>query len=219
MATRASPCIRKAFRLYWRLPSLKDDAGLLEGVGVQQWTHQQYRQKQRLAMVLTSNVESLGRPGQIIQVAPGYARNKLMPQKLALPAIQKFLEKVEADRKNLPVDLTEKGKKPGNEGRVVSVDDILKEAEEVARRLDAGRLTIRCNTPHKSNVVRKSITAAVIVDEVKRQMGIELAEANIDMPSDFTTIGDYEVTLRFPRGVKLPGEKEQIRLDVHLRRK
>ena len=43
-------------------------------------------------------VEGLGEPGRIVNVPPGFARNKLLPQKLALPAVPKYLKEVEAQR-------------------------------------------------------------------------------------------------------------------------
>jgi hypothetical protein len=36
-------------------------------------------------------MERLGQAGQIVKVAPGYARNRLIPEMLALPAIEKFV--------------------------------------------------------------------------------------------------------------------------------
>lgn len=36
-------------------------------------------------------IERLGKAGQIVSVAPGYARNRLIPNMLALPAIEKFV--------------------------------------------------------------------------------------------------------------------------------
>jgi large subunit ribosomal protein L9 len=36
-------------------------------------------------------IERLGKAGQIVNVAPGYARNRLIPNMLALPAIDKFV--------------------------------------------------------------------------------------------------------------------------------
>ena len=49
-------------------------------------------------------------------------------------------------------------------------------------------------------------------------MGIELGSGNLVMSQTMDAIGDYEVPLRVPRGVELPGEKEQIILNVRLRR-
>jgi hypothetical protein len=40
---------------------------------------------------LVQPMERLGQAGQIVKVAPGYARNRLIPEMLALPAIEKFV--------------------------------------------------------------------------------------------------------------------------------
>lgn len=43
-------------------------------------------------------VEGLGEPGTVVNVPPGFARNMLLPQKLALPAVPRYLKEVEAQR-------------------------------------------------------------------------------------------------------------------------
>lgn len=47
-------------------------------------------------------IERLGKPGQIVKVAPGYARNRLIPNMLALPAIDKFVIMVQEQLKVSP---------------------------------------------------------------------------------------------------------------------
>ena len=54
--------------------------------------------------------------------------------------------------------------------------------------------------------------------QVRRQLGIELGLKNLVMLQSMDVIGDYEVPLRVPQGVELPGEKERIMLNVRLRR-
>ncbi len=44
-------------------------------------------------------IERLGKAGQIVNVAPGYARNRLIPNMLALPAIDKFVLLVQTQLK------------------------------------------------------------------------------------------------------------------------
>ncbi|CAI7828128.1 unnamed protein product [Closterium sp. NIES-54] len=116
-------------------------------------------------------VEGLGFAGDQVNVPAGFARNKLIPQKAALPAIPKFLRQVrlameaqgeaggqaqgergEAARGEARgEDLAEAREKArgggGEEGRggeegieVVTMEERVKEAEEIARRLDSQRL-------------------------------------------------------------------------------
>jgi hypothetical protein len=49
------------------------------------------RQRTKHDVILTAPMERLGQAGQIVKVAPGYARNRLIPEMLALPAIEKFV--------------------------------------------------------------------------------------------------------------------------------
>ena len=44
-----------------------------------------------VCIIILQPIERLGQAGQIVKVAPGFARNCLMPNKLALPAIEKFV--------------------------------------------------------------------------------------------------------------------------------
>lgn len=58
-----------------------------------------------------------------------------------------------------------------------------------------------------------------LLGQVERQLGIKLSDANVLMEDPFTSIGEYEVPLKFPKGVVLPGGKEEVRLRVKIRRK
>ncbi|CAI5532288.1 unnamed protein product [Closterium sp. Naga37s-1] len=129
------------------------------------------RTRPKLRVVLTAEVEGLGFAGDQVNVPAGFARNKLIPQKAALPAIPKFLRQVrlameaqgeaggqaqgergEAARGEARgEDLAEAREKArgggGEEGRggeegieVVTMEERVKEAEEIARRLDSQRL-------------------------------------------------------------------------------
>ncbi|CAI7745342.1 unnamed protein product [Closterium sp. NIES-53] len=207
------------------------------------------RTRPKLRVVLTAEVEGLGFAGDQVNVPAGFARNKLIPQKAALPAIPKFLRQVrlameaqgeaggqaqgergEAARGEARgEDLAEAREKArgggGEEGRggeegieVVTMEERVKEAEEIARRLDSQRLSIRAVTPKRSSELREPITQRHIISEIRRQFGIHLSEANVPLSAPLSSIGDFEVPLRFPRSVLLPGEREQVQLDVRVRR-
>ncbi|CAI5525079.1 unnamed protein product [Closterium sp. Naga37s-1] len=204
------------------------------------------RTRPKLRVVLTAEVEGLGYAGDQVNVPAGFARNKLIPQKAALPAIPKFLRQVrlameaqggaggqaqggargEAQveargeaRGEAGVKAEGDGGRGGEEGsEVVTMEERVKQAEEIARRLDSQRLSIRAVTPKRSSELRQPITQRHIISEVLRQFGIQLSEANVPLPAPLSSIGDFEVPLRFPRSVPLPGEREQVQLDVRVRR-
>lgn len=154
----------------------------------------------------------------MVNVAPGFLRNKLFPQHLGLPGISKYIEKVEKARQagafdhlvEAPVEAT-KVKKTDYDERT--------EAAAVLQKLESKRLSIRRTTPYRSNEVKQPVDVTTIIHEVRRQFGIELHEANITLPKPLSSIQDYEVPVRLPSGFQLPGGKEQIFLNVRVRRK
>eukprot|EP00475_Leptophrys_vorax_P040866 TRINITY_DN76582_c0_g1_i2.p1 TRINITY_DN76582_c0_g1~~TRINITY_DN76582_c0_g1_i2.p1 ORF type:complete len:324 (+),score=-22.51 TRINITY_DN76582_c0_g1_i2:103-972(+) len=212
------------------------------------------RTRPKLPVVLTTHVDGLGDAGAVVRVPAGFARNRLIPQRAALPALPKYLRQVEramAAAEALagvgPAEPAQPQQAQQGQGAaststgtststlttpaagpaagdpsqqvVVTVEDRVREAEEIARRLDSLRLSIRCDTPKKSTALRKPVTADQVISEVERQFGIRLSSGNVSLEDPIKTIGDYTVPLRFPPSVTLPGEREQIQLDVHVRRR
>src|SRR5262245_30879751 len=51
-----------------------------------------------MEVILREHVDNLGRPGDVVKVADGYARNYLLPRKLALPATEGNRKQIERDR-------------------------------------------------------------------------------------------------------------------------
>ena len=52
-----------------------------------------------MEVILRAEVEHLGHPGDVVDVAPGYARNHLLPQGLAYPATEANKHRVEQEKK------------------------------------------------------------------------------------------------------------------------
>lgn len=168
-------------------------------------------------MVLTTHIEGLGRPGQVVRVARGHARNRLVPLRHALPAVPKYIGLVEQLR--LQGGREEAGAAAGEEKeKLVTDEDRLEEVEAAARRLDKHRLSVRRHTLPKTDTVRFPVTPDDVVKEVLRQVGIVLVREHLAMPHPLISLGEHEVALNFPKEAKLPGEKEILTLRVHVRR-
>ncbi|KAL2614232.1 hypothetical protein R1flu_025924 [Riccia fluitans] len=166
-------------------------------------------------VVLTEKIERLGRAGQVVNVAPGYARNKLIPHHLALPGLDKYVSLVNAQLKAARPHLLEETEEAKAE---TSEDKQLKEIDAVLKRLDAGKVVFRRHLTG-SQVLYSPVTKDDLIFEVRRQMGIELAAANIVLPEDLNKLGEFEVELRFPPGLTMPGGREKLYLKVRVRRK
>lgn len=176
----------------------------------------------KLEVILTTNIDKLGKAGETVKVAPGHFRNHLMPKLLAVPNLEKFAYLIREQHKIFPPeDAVE-------EVRVeVSEEDKLKEYEKAAKRLDSSRVVLRRliniekfrarSTKDEPIELQSAVTKDDIVAEVARQLCVQIAPENLHLPSPLSTVGEYEVPLSFPKSIPLPPGKVKWTLNVKVR--
>src|SRR5207249_8009082 len=79
-----------------------------------------------MEVILREHVDNLGRRGEVVKVADGYARNYLLPRKLALPATEGNRKQIERER--VRFDAREAEEKQGAEGlaaRIANVEIVI----------------------------------------------------------------------------------------------
>ena len=136
-----------------------------------------------MEVILRDHVEHLGRRGEIVKVADGYARNYLLPRKLALPATDANRKWVERERKLSEVrDSEERGA-----------------AEAVAARLNALELTINRKVGDNDQLYG-SVTNADIADLLAVK-GFEIDRRKILLPDPIKTLGENTVPVKLHREV------------------
>jgi len=175
------------------------------------------RQHTKHKVILTTPIERLGQAGQIVKVAPGFARNCLMPNKLALPAIEKFVLLVQNQLKQMGTAHVEEVIEAPKTDQEIE-EEKMKAIDAVLRRLAKGRVVLRRDVGMKTTLL-KLVTKPDVLHEVQRQLGVQLHEENLLMTSDFSQLGDFDVQLRLPEGLKLPGDKAKLFLKIRIRRK
>lgn len=171
----------------------------------------------QMEVILTADINKVGKAGEIVKVAKGYARNMLIPQLLALPKLDKYVNLVRKQLRAIKL------KHPEEEtvAEVVEAkteEQRLKELNIVLNRLDTQRVVVKRYTPRRSNVLHKHITPEDIVAEVKKQQKIQIEEINLEMSSFLQTLGEYEIPIRLPKSVQIPGGKAKVFLKVKVRR-
>ena len=133
----------------------------------------------RVSVVLNQSVSKLGNDGDLVDVAPGYARNYLLPQGLASIATKGIIQQVEARReKERQLKLAEK---QAAENKKVAFKTI-------------GKLTIRKQVGEE-NAIFGTVTTQEIADVIKEQAGIEVDRRGIEVP-DVGTTGDYQAEVK-----------------------
>ena len=136
-----------------------------------------------MEVILRDHVEHLGRRGEIVKVADGYARNYLLPRKLALPATDANRKWVERERKLAEVrDSEERGA-----------------AEAVATRLNALDLQITRRVGENDQLYG-SVTNADI-GELLASKGFEIDRRKILLPDPIKALGENTVPVKLHRDV------------------
>jgi large subunit ribosomal protein L9 len=131
-----------------------------------------------MRIVLREDVENLGRRGEVVKVADGYARNFLLPKGKALPASEGNLKTIEREKRRF----------------IVRQAKDRQEAEEVARRI-AG---ISCTIVRKvgeNDALYGSVTAGDVAEHLARE-GISIDKRRIQIDEPIKSLGIYTVPVR-----------------------
>ncbi len=136
-----------------------------------------------MQVILRENIEKLGSRGDIVNVADGYARNYLLPRRLAVPATEANKKIVEQERQaHLRREARERG-----------------EAEELARLLAGVTVTI----PQKAgehDQLFGSVTAKDIA-EALQQKNYVVDRRKIQLEEPIKQLGEYKVPVRLHKDV------------------
>ncbi|MBD1909711.1 MULTISPECIES: 50S ribosomal protein L9 [unclassified Leptolyngbya] len=133
----------------------------------------------RVQLVLNKDVSKLGKVGDLVEVAPGYARNYLLPQGLAVNVTPGVLKQVERRREQERQRLLE----------------LKKEAEVQKATLEKlGVLTI-AKQAGEGDAIFGSVTDREVAEVVKEKTGLELDRREIEVP-EVRKVGSYKVQVK-----------------------
>jgi len=159
-----------------------------------------------MRVILVSDVENLGLRGDLVDVAPGYARNYLLPRRLAERATPSRL----ADLKRR------------EELRSRQEARTLEHAQQIADTLTKTVLRFEVKSG-PTGALFGSVTPTDIADEIWRARRLRVDRRKIDLPDPIKRVGRYEIpidvfeevrvevkTLVVPEGGELPPEEEPL---------
>ena len=134
-------------------------------------------------VILTENVKNLGTIGELVKVKPGYGRNFLVPQGLAVEASEAKLKEVEHHKRQL----NRKAEK------------LSQEAADVKARIEA----VECTFVHKASEEGKlfgSVTSMEIAESLASQ-GIEIDRRKILLEQPIKELGEHAIDIKLNAGV------------------
>ncbi|CUU08524.1 LSU ribosomal protein L9P [Candidatus Kryptobacter tengchongensis] len=131
-----------------------------------------------MKVILRQDFENLGKFGDIVEVKEGYARNFLIPRKIALPATPGNIKMIETEKKQ----------------KAFKLERERLSAQQLAEKLSGIEITIPMRAGENERLFG-SVTAQMIVNELEK-LGFEIDRRKILLDEPIKMLGKYEIPIR-----------------------
>lgn len=132
-----------------------------------------------MKVVLTRDVEGVGTKGSVVTVAPGFARNFLIPRGIAIKATKASIKQAEDMRR----------------AREAAEARALERARELERAIAGSSVEIQVRVG-KQGKLYGSVTAQDISRALHERLGVEIDRRQIDLPEPLRRLGEHEVGIK-----------------------
>jgi len=133
-----------------------------------------------MEVILTRDVEKLGKRGDVVNVSAGYARNFLFPKKLAEEATPKNIKKWEKEKEI--IELKEEEMRAELQAKAEKIRNLVLEIE--AKAGEGGRLF-------------GSVTSGDIAEAIKEITGEEIDRKKIQLEEPIKSLGTFPLKIKF----------------------
>lgn len=138
----------------------------------------------QIEVMLMDNVKKLGKAGEIVKVAPGYARNFLFPNGIAAVA-------TEAAKRRLKKLETERAARAAEEKKA---------ALELAKKLEKLEITVSAHTTDGKKLYG-SVGVNDILAAIEANRGIKLERSQLELDDNLKEVGEYNPVIDLGHGV------------------
>ena len=136
-----------------------------------------------MKIILLQNIKSLGKIGDIKDVAEGYAQNFLFPKKLAEVATEEAVKNAELQKEQV--------KKAAEEN--------LKKIRELAEKLKNRKISLKSKA--KNGKLFGSISAKNIAEALQKE-NLEISEKSVMLNEAIKKVGEYKIKIELDFGIK-----------------
>ncbi len=131
-----------------------------------------------MEVILRQTVENVGKPGDVVDVKAGFARNYLIPRGLAFPATEGYKKQIAQQKARLEAAEAER----------------VKAAQDIASRLEQVSLTFSARVGEEEKLFG-SVTAADIAEQLHAQ-GFDIEKRQIELHEPIKSLGVYRIPVR-----------------------
>lgn len=144
-----------------------------------------------MKVLLKQDVDKLGHKGDIVEVAPGFGRNYLIPRKLAVEVTPQNIKQIEIERQAL----------------LKKIEKEILTAKQIIERLNQVRLVFRRKAGEK-DMIFGSVSASDIKEELEK-LGFAIEKKKILLEEPLRRLGHYTIPIKVYRE-----EKAEIHVEV-----
>jgi len=137
-----------------------------------------------MKLILLEDVKEVGKKGDLISAADGYARNYLLPRKLAKKADTQAMNELRNAEK----------------AKQYKADSEITQAQRAKDILEGGNFKVSAKAG-KNGKLFGSVTAKEISVEIKNQLGVDIDKRKIVIVSDIKTVGTYPAQVKLHSGI------------------
>ena len=137
-----------------------------------------------MKVILLSDVKTLGKKGDVVEVAEGYGRNFLLPRSLAS----------EANKGALAAHADQKRALEKREAQTLA------EAKELATKIESTPLSVKVKAGGNGKLFG-AVTNADVADAINDALSVDVDKHKIEIKSQIKALGSYPVEIRLHRSV------------------
>mgnify|MGYP001081467637 CR=1 FL=1 len=133
-----------------------------------------------MKVILTEDVKSLGKKGEIVNVSDGYARNFILPKKLGVEATSKNLNDLKLQKAN---------------DAKIAAQQQYEDAQELGKKIEAGKIEVAIKMGEGGKAFG-SVSSKEIAEEVKKQMNLTIDKKKVQLKEAIRTLGTHNVPVK-----------------------
>ena len=137
-----------------------------------------------MKVILLTDVKGSGKKGELIEVSDGYARNFLLPRKLAKEANAQVMNEF----------------KNAEQSKQYKLDVQEAQAQDIANKLNGVTVQIKASAG-KNGKLFGSVTSKEIAEEIKKQFSADIDKRKISIDTDIKAFGIYNCEIKLFTGI------------------
>ncbi|MGA8535602.1 MAG: 50S ribosomal protein L9 [Candidatus Tumulicola sp.] len=137
-----------------------------------------------MKLILLTEVKSLGKQGEVVDVAEGYARNFLLPRKLATEADKGALAQLGSQQK----------------AQQKRDAQILADAKALAQRLESAKVAVKAKAGGNGKLFG-AVTNADVASAIAEALAVAIDKHKIELKSTIKALGSYPVEIKLHKNV------------------